>query len=226
MSKVIHIVDYGVGNLYSAQRAVAKAGGEARLSNDPAEIANAERLLLPGVGAFASCVGTLRSSGLVEPIRDFLATGRPFMGICVGMQLLFDYSLEFGHHPGLGLIPGHVERIPAGGETDGDGGGDTSGNGGTRKVPHIGWSPLSMPGTRASWDGTVLAGMVPGDIAAYFVHSYNCVPDDPDYLLATADYDGFTITAAIQRDNITAFQCHPEKSGPVGLKIVEQFLAG
>lgn len=213
MSNLIHIVDYGAGNLYSAARAVAKAGGEARLTNDPVEIATADRLLLPGVGAFASCSETLRSSGLVQPIHDFMATGRPFMGICVGMQLLFDYSLEFGRHAGLGVIPGHVERIPARDDA------------GTRKVPHIGWSPLLMPATRGDWEGTTLSGTIPGEAAAYFVHSYNCVPNDRACKLATADYDGYTVTAAVERDNITAFQFHPEKSGTVGLKIIEQFLA-
>lgn len=212
MNKVVHIVDYGVGNLYSAMRAIEKVGGEARLSRDPREIESAERLLLPGVGAFASCINTLRSSGLAEPVVAFAATERPFLGICVGMQLLFDYSLEFGQHAGLGIVPGHVERIPA--ENDA----------GSRKVPHIGWSSLLLPEGRSDWSGTLLDGTVPGRDAAYFVHSYNCVPDDRSCRLAEADYDGFPITAAVQVNNVTAFQCHPEKSGSVGLDIVRRFL--
>lgn len=212
MSKLVHIVDYGVGNLYSAVRAVEKVGGEARLSNDPAEIASAERLLLPGVGAFASCADTLRSRGLVEPVVAFAATGRPFLGICVGMQLMFDYSLEFGKHAGLGLIAGHVEHIPA------------EDAAGSRNVPHIGWSELLMPAGRKDWSGTILEGVTPGVDAAYFVHSYNCVPDDPSCRLVEADYDGYPITAAVVRDNLIGCQFHPEKSAHVGLRMIERFL--
>jgi glutamine amidotransferase len=212
MSALVHIVDYGAGNLYSAARAIAKAGGDARITNDPTAIATADRVLLPGVGAFASCSTALRDSGLVEPIHAFVATGRPFMGICVGMQLLFDYSLEFGRHAGLGLIAGHVECIPA------------LDAGGARKVPHIGWTPLLMPDNRLDWVDSVLDGATSGETAAYFVHSYHCVTDDPARVLAEVDYDGFTLTAAVEKDNIVAFQCHPEKSGVTGLKIIENFL--
>jgi glutamine amidotransferase len=194
-------------------RAVEKVGGLARLSNDPDEIATAERLLLPGVGAFASCANALRSSGLTEPVVAFAATGRPFLGICVGMQLLFDYSLEFGKHAGLGLLAGHVERIPANDST------------GSRKVPHVGWSELLMPAQRKDWKGTVLEGVASGKAAAYFVHSYHCVPDDPNCLLAETDYAGFRITAAVARDNITGCQFHPEKSADIGLQMIERFLA-
>ena len=212
MTKIVHIVDYGAGNLYSACRAIDKVGGEARLTSDPAEIASAERLLLPGVGAFASCIGALRARGLDAPIVTFAATGRPFLGICVGMQLLFDYSLEFGRHAGLGLIAGHAERIPA------------SDIAGSRKVPHVGWSELRAPESRGDWGGTVLQDAAPGATAAYFVHSYNCLPDDPSCVLADVDYDGFTITAAVMRDNIIGCQFHPEKSADVGLRLLERFL--
>lgn len=213
MSAVVHVVDYGVGNLYSIARSIERAGGEARLTADPEEVATAERLLLPGVGAFGACVEALNRSGMNEPVKAFVATGRPFIGICVGMQLLFDYSLEFGRHEGLGLIAGHVAAIPAEDEA------------GPRKVPHIGWSPLLMPGGRNGWDGTLLEGATPSEASAYFVHSYNCQPADPSRRLADADYLGFTICAAVEQDNITAFQCHPEKSGPVGLRVLERFLA-
>lgn len=212
MTKVVHVVDYGVGNLYSAVRAVEKVGGQARLCNDPIEIASADHLLLPGVGAFASCASTLRSSGLAESVISFAATGRPFLGICVGMQLLFDYGLEFGRYAGLGLISGHVERIPAE---------DASG---CRKVPHIGWNDLLLPENRCDWNGTVLESTPPGKSAAYFVHSYNCRPTDPACRLAEVDYNGFSITAAVVSGNITGCQFHPEKSGQVGLQIFERFL--
>lgn len=212
MTQSVCIVDYGIGNLYSVARAIEKAGGEARLTADPEEIRAADRLLLPGVGAFSACASTLRSMDLVEPVLAFAASGRPFIGICVGMQLLFDYSLEFGRTEGLGLIPGHVAPIPP------------SDAAGERKVPHIGWSNLLLPEGRNGWEGTVLADTPPGARSAYFVHSYNCLPKDPAWRLADADYGGFRVCAAVQRDNITAFQCHPEKSGVVGLGILEHFL--
>lgn len=212
MTAVVHVVDYGVGNLFSVVRAIEKAGGEARLTDRPGEVANAERLLLPGVGAFGPCMQALRDSGLAEPTLEFARTGRPFLGICVGMQLLFDCGLEFGRHAGLGLIPGHVAPIPP------------SDARGTRKVPHIGWSPLLLPAARTGWEGSLLEGAEPGRNSAYFVHSFNCIPDDPARRLAEVDYLGHSICAAIEQDNITAFQCHPEKSGPVGLRILERFL--
>lgn len=209
---VVHIVDYGIGNLYSVARAIERAGGEVRLSDDPAAIRDADRVLLPGVGAFSACATTLRERGLAEPVLEFVATGRPFLGICVGMQLLFDYSLEFGRHEGLGLIPGHVAAIPASDEA------------GTRKVPHIGWNELQMPTGRRHWNGTLLESARPGESAVYFVHSYHCVPDHPASQLAEVDYQGFRVTAAVALDNITACQFHPEKSGRVGLSIIERFM--
>lgn len=212
MSAIIHIVDYGVGNLYSAARAIMKMGGDARISSDPAEIAAADRVLLPGVGAFASCSTALQTSGLIGPLHSFIATGRPLMGICAGMQLLFDYSMEFGHHTGLGLIPGHVDRIAIA---------DARGE---RKVPHIGWSPLLLPETKPAWANTVLADATPNEDAAYFVHSYNCIPDDRSCVLAEADYEGFTITAAVQHNNVIGLQCHPEKSGVFGLNVMRNFI--
>ena len=211
MTSVVHVVDYGIGNLYSVARAIEAAGGEARLTTRPAEIFAADRILLPGVGAFEPCMRTLVESGLADPVREFARTGRPFLGICVGMQLLFDHSLEFGRHDGLGLIAGHVAPIPPR---------DAAGD---RKVPHIGWSPLLRPVER-DWPGTALGGEMAGQSSAYFVHSFSCIPDDAGHRLAEVDYSGYRICAAVQADNITAFQCHPEKSGPVGLRILERFL--
>lgn len=212
MKPVVHVVDYGIGNLYSVARAIERAGGEARLASSAPEISAADRLLLPGVGAFEPCIRTLAESGLVGEVRAFAQGGRPFLGICVGMQLLFDYSLEFGRHAGLGLVAGCVGPIPA---TD---------EGGERKVPHIGWSPLLKPDTK-DWEGTLLEGVAPGMSSAYFVHSFNCIPEEQATRLADVDYAGYRVCAAIERDNITAFQFHPEKSGSVGLSILERFLA-
>lgn len=211
-SRAVTIVDYGIGNLYSVARAIEAAGGEARLVQDHAGIRDADRILLPGVGAFAECASTLADRGLADTVKAFAETGRPFLGICVGMQLLFDYSLEFGRCDGLGLVPGHVAAIP---EVDASG---------VRKVPHIGWSTLRRPDGGAHWEGTVLEDSVPGRTSFYFVHSFNCLPDDRAALLAQVDYQGFLVTAAITRDNITAFQCHPEKSGPAGLQVLGRFL--
>jgi imidazole glycerol-phosphate synthase subunit HisH len=213
MSTTVHIVDYGIGNLYSVARAIEAAGGTPKLTSDAREIGAADRILLPGVGAYEPCMSTLASTGLADPVRAFAATGRPFLGICVGMQLLFDYGLEFGRHAGLGLIAGHVAPIPP--EDDA----------GTRKVPHIGWSPLLEPADGHCWGGTVLDGATPGTTSAYFVHSFNCLPDDPAVRLAEVDYSGYRVTAAVRQANITAFQCHPEKSGQAGIRILEQFLS-
>lgn len=210
--RTVTIVDYGIGNLFSVARAIEAAGGKPVFASRFAEVRDAERLLLPGVGAFEPCMRTLADRGLADAVKSFVPTGRPFLGICVGMQLLFDYSLEFGRHEGLGLIPGHVAAIPLMDEN------------GNRKVPHIGWSRLLRPSARATWNDTVLTGLA-DDASAYFVHSYACLPREEGWRLADAEYQGITICAAIQRDNITAFQCHPEKSGRVGLRILENFLA-
>ena len=212
MKRVVHIVDYGIGNLHSVARAIERAGCEAKLITDASEIHAADRLILPGVGAFEPCARTLRQLGLIEPITQFVDSGRPFLGICVGMQLLFDYSEEFGINAGLGFISGRVTEIPAHDDA------------GDRKVPHIGWTPLLLPETRTSWKESVLRENQPDHSSAYFVHSYSCIPDDPNLRLADAEYAGYKICAAVQKKNIIGFQFHPEKSGTVGLKIMRQFI--
>ncbi len=212
MTKTVHVVDYGAGNLFSVARALERVGGFAKMVTSPEEILSADRLILPGVGAFEPCMRHLRDAGLAEPIIEFAKSGRPFLGICVGMQMLFDYSMEFGQHQGLGLIAGLVSEIPTNDSAD------------SRKVPHIGWAALQLPQSRNSWARTVLAGLQPGHSSAYFVHSYSCVPDDPTHWLAEVDYAGFNICAAVQKENIFGFQCHPEKSSAAGLKILHNFL--
>lgn len=213
MSQVVHVVDYGIGNLYSVARAIEKAGGTAQLTSDPTLLTSAERIILPGVGAFKPCIDTLRESGLAEAVVAFARSGRPFLGICVGMQALFDYSLEFGRHEGLGLIPGHVAPIPGQDES------------GSRKVPHIGWSPLLLPAERNGWAGSLLADQQPGRSSAYFVHSYSCLPRRAEHRLAEVNYADYPICAAVQSGNIVGCQFHPEKSGEVGLRILSAFLA-
>lgn len=208
------IVDYGVGNLLSAQRAFAHCGADVVVSSDPDEILRAERLILPGVGAFAHCMRQLEFCGLVEPLHQFIATGRPLLGICVGMQILFEESNEFGQHCGLGVIPGVIERIP-----------DTDASGAVHKIPHVGWNALRNPPevNEDRWSRSILEGFPTGG-EVYFVHSYTAWPRSPSCRLADAAYGGRRISAAVQRENIHGTQFHPEKSGPLGLRIIERFL--
>lgn len=214
MTGSVAIVDYGVGNLRSVLRAFEACGAEARLVETPGDVSGADRLVIPGVGAFGSCLSALRDHGLEEAVVDFLTrSGRPALGICVGFQMLFDVSEEFGEHAGLGIMRGRVAPIPragAGGER--------------RKVPHIGWSPLVLPETRDNWRGSPLEHTKPGELV-YFVHSFAAVPEDPADVLAETVYAGARICAAVQRENVVGVQFHPEKSGPAGLRILEAFLS-
>lgn len=212
MGLLVSIIDYGVGNVLSIARAVSAAGGRAVLIKTAQEISGADRLLLPGVGAFGHCANNLRRHGLEQAIKDFAHSGRPFLGICVGMQLMLDESAEFGRHPGLGLIPGRVERIP-----------NLGADGLIHKVPYVGWNQLLRPKSRHSWQGTVLEKLREGDWA-YFTHSYAAMPIDESHILSESDYFGFRRTTAISRDNLYGCQFHPEKSGSVGLEIISRFL--
>ena len=207
MSPRVVVVDYGVGNLHSVRNAFHRAGAEVEISSDPETVRNAARLVLPGVGAFADAMRELSTRALVEAVKDHIKTGRPFLGICVGMQLLLTESTEFGRHAGLGVIPGTVEKIPDDGV----------------KVPHVGWSAIAPPrGT--TWEGTPLRDLESDRPMVYFVHSYNAVPSNDADRLADASYVSVRICAGVRRDNVFGFQFHPEKSGPVGLQIVQKFL--
>jgi glutamine amidotransferase len=213
MSKPLVIVDYGIGNLFSVTRAFESRGADVRLTTDGSHIEEAERVVLPGVGAFEDGMKGLRQRGQIEPIKRYIASGRPFLGICVGMQLLLDTGEEFGEHAGLGVIPGRVKAIPA-----------TGTDGAPHRVPHIGWNALVPPPHRPEWSATVLEGLVESP-AVYFVHSFAPVPADEGHRLADCLYDGQRISAVIRSGNVYGCQFHPEKSGPVGLKIVENFLS-
>jgi glutamine amidotransferase len=204
MSRVT-IVDYGLGNLHSVANALTHLGASVDYAEDGHTIARAERLILPGVGAFADGMRGLTTRGQVQALRAFAASGRPLVGICLGMQLLFDESDEFGTHAGLGIIPGRVELIPATGV----------------KVPHVGWNRLHAA---RAWDGSLLAGSDAGTFA-YFVHSFAARPRDPAHLLAYAAYGPHRITAAVAVGTVTGFQFHPEKSGAAGLAMLRRFLA-
>ena len=207
----VTIIDYGVGNLLSVARAFVQIGAEAVVTSDPAAITRAERLVLPGVGAFSQGMQELRQRGLIEPLRAFARSSRPFLGVCLGMQMLLDSSEEFGAHPGLGLIPGKVVAIPR-----------TKQDGNPHKIPHIGWNAL-QPAPGADWSTTALADVRPGAYA-YFVHSFSAEPTRRENRLADVDYNGRTVCAVVSNGGIIGCQFHPEKSGDVGLSILRRFL--
>ncbi len=202
----IAIIDYGMGNLRSVQKGFEKVGFEAVVTADPQVVLEAEKVVLPGVGAFRDCMRNLEQGGFVEPILKVIRDGRPFLGICVGMQLLFTDSVEFGLYQGLNVIPGHVLRFPEGMREGGE----------ELKVPHMGWNQLSIK-RRPSAFADVEDGA-----NVYFVHSFYAKPDDECVVAATSSY-GIDFCAAVWKDNIVATQFHPEKSQAVGLSILKNF---
>jgi glutamine amidotransferase len=212
MTVAVTVIDYGVGNIFSVTRALEHCGATVFLSGRPADILSASRLVLPGVGAFASGMEGLRSRGLVDPIRRYAASGRPLLGICLGMQMLFSRSLEFGDHEGLGLIPGTIVPIVA-----------RAPDGAPLKVPHIGWAPLERPSGYATWDMTLLAGVREGE-NCYFVHSFTAVPERESSRLADTTYGDCRISAAVREGNVLGCQFHPEKSGETGLSMISNFV--
>ncbi|MGP1412395.1 imidazole glycerol phosphate synthase subunit HisH [Pyramidobacter piscolens] len=199
---MIAIVDYGVGNLFSLRSSFAALGAAATVTADAAELRRAEKIILPGVGAFGDAADKLRASGLDRPLQDEAASGKPLLGICLGMQLLFDTGFEYGEHAGLGLIPGEVraiaEAVPPG-----------------LKIPHIGWNALRFR------KPTPLFKYVAEGDCVYFVHSFAARGCD-DYVTAETEY-GVWLTAAVERGNVFGCQFHPEKSGSVGLDILRAF---
>lgn len=202
----ITIIDYGMGNLRSVHKAFEQLGFSARVTDDPRVIAQADHLVLPGVGAFKDCMDQLRAGGFIEPIQRHVESGRPFLGICLGLQLLFSESEEFGRHAGLGLIPGRVARFPAGMQADGV----------DLKVPHMGWNRIAIEQRAPIYRGIEDGAFV------YFVHSYYVIPEDASVVATTSDY-GITFCSSIWRDNLMATQFHPEKSQQVGLSILKNF---
>jgi glutamine amidotransferase len=208
---VIHVVDYGIGNLHSVARAIEKIGGTPRLITHADEVAGADRLILPGVGAFRDGMAGIRRGELADAIVHFAGSGRPLLGICLGMQMLATSSSEYGEHKGLGIIPGHVEAIQP-----------ISASGGPRKVPFVGWAELE-PTRPDGFAGTILGSISAAD-SIYLVHSYQFIPDDPADLLAIYRYDGAPISAVVKRGNVIGCQFHPEKSAQVGLRLMERFL--
>ena len=213
MSRRVVVVNYGVGNLLSVQRGLEACGAEVEISSDPEVIANAGRLLLPGVGAFESGMNELKSRGLVDAVIEFSSRGRPLLGICLGMQMLLTESEEFGLHAGLNLVPGRVIKIP-----DRDAAGSR-----VRKIPHIGWDALRYPPDRDGWSDSLLENTRVGEYF-YFVHSFMAVPENPEDVLAECDYSGARITAVVAHQNVMGCQFHPEKSSEAGLRLLNRFL--
>ena len=208
----ITVIDYGLSNLLSVQHAFAHFGAETLVTGKPEDVLAADALVLPGVGAFKDGMAGLEKLGLIEPICQKAAAGTPLLGICLGMQMLFDESEEFGLHKGLGLIPGRVVKIP-----------DTDADGAPQRVPHISWDPLYPAGGRADFAGTALANVRPGE-ECYFIHSYEAKPAQEADRLADTVYGGRRVCAAAVRGSVLGCQFHPEKSGQVGLKIIEEYL--
>jgi glutamine amidotransferase len=198
---LVAVLDYGIGNLSSAQKALVRTGADARLTRDPGLVSDADGVVLPGVGAFGACMDALRESGLEPVVHAAVASGRPFLGICVGMQMLFDASDEDPTHTGLGVIPGRVVSIPD-----------------TVRKPQMQWNELHV---RVA--DPVFAGL-PAVPWVYFVHSYAAQPDDASVVIATCDY-GAELTAVVRRENVVATQFHPEKSAADGLAMLGNFVS-
>lgn len=199
---MISIVDYGMGNLRSVEKALEKLGCATRFVGTPEEIVSAESIILPGVGAFGDAVAELRRQGLVEPLRAFAAGGRPMMGICLGLQVFFESSDEAPGVEGLALLPGTVRRIRGEG----------------LKIPHMGWNSLSI-----RTDSRLFAGIAQ-ETHVYFVHSFHVVPDDDTVVAASCEYGG-RVVAAVERGALWGTQFHPEKSQDAGLRILGNFAA-
>lgn len=246
----VTVIDYGLSNLLSVRRALEHVGASVQIADTPEALAGVGALVLPGVGAFGDGMAALAARGLAGPLRDAAADGVPLLGICLGMQMLFEESDEFGRHPGLALLPGRVEKLP-----------DTAADGQPLRVPHVGWGPLLPPAGREEFGGAAeaagaaefaglagaagpaeaaggagaagfgaateaagtLAGVLPGQ-ECYFVHSYEAKPALDATRLADTLYGGRRVAAAVGRGRILGCQFHPEKSGPVGLAILAGFL--
>lgn len=200
----ITMIDYGGSNLRSAQKAFEIVGADLETTADPDLICRADKLVMPGVGAFGAGMDAVRAMGLVDPIHEAVQRGIPLLGICIGMQFLFDESEEMGQHQGLGLIPGRVVHFNINRPSP-------------LKIPHMGWNQLEHDGSHF-----LLQGVEPGAYT-YFVHSYHCVPEDPNWIVARTEY-GRPFCAIVARENVYGIQFHPEKSHKIGLRIIRNFV--
>jgi glutamine amidotransferase len=199
----VAIIDYGVGNLRSVEKAFAAAGHEAIVTSDEDELRQASRLVLPGVGAFAACMSALRDHGLVNLVREQVAVGKPLLGVCVGMQMLFEESEEFGTSEGLGFLEGRVRRFD-----------DTN-----HVVPQVGWNQIRQRKAHRLFAG------IEDEAFCYFVHSYYCEPASDDVIVGETDY-GVQYASVVAKGNVCGVQFHPEKSQAVGLKMLANFASG
>jgi len=197
---MIAIIDYGAGNLRSVVNAVMKLGYQPNITSNPAEVMKAKAVILPGVGAAGSTVNSLKRLGLAEPISRYIASGRPFLGVCIGLQVLFSGTDEGGGHECLGIIPGRVKKLPSG-----------------LKIPHMGWNQVKYSFRHPVFEG------IPDETNFYFVHSYYVEPDDKSLVAGKTEYS-IPFCSVVARDNLVATQFHPEKSGEPGLKMYDNFL--
>ncbi len=205
--KTICILDYGIGNIRSVSNALTNLGAKPDITRDPARIAAADGIILPGVGAFPSGMELLHQHGLVAEIHRYVQTGKPFLGICLGMQLLFDKGTEFGTTDGLSLVPGIVDRIPV---QPGEG-----------RLPHIAWSRIAR---NSAVPDVMFAGLSDEQCRFYFVHSFTARDVPREFVTGALDYLGHQVIAAVQRGNVWGTQFHPEKSGPSGLAVLTNFI--
>jgi imidazole glycerol-phosphate synthase subunit HisH len=204
----IAIIDYGIGNVRSILNAFESQGISASLTRDNNEIIDADGVILPGVGAFSHGMINLEKYNLIKTINEYVKTNKPFMGICLGMQMLFDESEEFGSTLGLGLISGKVVKLPIK-------------NSNFEKLPHVSWNEISSK--KISWDRTIL-DEIEENSDVYFVHSFGAIPKDEYNILSTTEYSSYEFCSSVKKDNIYGCQFHPEKSGEIGLKIIDNFL--
>jgi imidazole glycerol-phosphate synthase subunit HisH len=211
-NSVVTIVNFGIGNILSIQRGFEYFGVKVVLATDGDVLLKAERVVLPGVGAFRNAMGVLNDNDFIETITEIAQRGTPLLGICLGMQLLCDSSEEHDITSGFGLLSGRVVRIPS-----------ITRNGGILKVPQIGWNELGYTEGVSSWEGTILQNFSTND-SVYFVHSFMVMPENNRYQLAHCFYGGNEIVAVVQKDNIIGCQFHPEKSGEIGLKFLHEFM--
>lgn len=209
----IKIVDYHTGNMFSVLGACREVGLNAVITSDKNDIEHADALILPGVGAFGEAMNNLRKFDLIGPLRDFLETGKPLLGICLGMQLLFSESEEFGISKGLNFIEGRVRRFPS-----------QNASNNMIRIPHIGWNRITKPADTDSsiWGKSILRDICDRDYM-YFIHSFHVIPSDENVTLSVTDYEGFRFCSAVQYRNISATQFHPEKSAQKGIQIYQNW---
>lgn len=211
IDKKIAIIDYGLGNMFSIKQAFNKVGIDTIVTSDAKIIGKSDAIVLPGVGAFGDAMKNLQNLNLIEPIQLFAKTGKPFLGICLGMQLLFNNSEEFGNHIGLGLIEGEIKKFDF-----------SEIEGGSIKIPQIQWNQIYHKGNY-SWEGTCLSE-IQNNSYMYFVHSYFAIPKDEKLILTHSQYANLEYCSSVKKDNITGLQFHPEKSGELGLNIYKNWI--